>query len=319
MPFTSTIIITGGTSGLGYATALSLSRSQPNIQIIIASRSSGDNAASRIIASSGNSNVAYIPLDLSTHASTRTFARTFLAGGYPPISALLLNAAIQVIPKLEFSADGIEVMFATNHVNHALLFFLLRGQLTNNARIVLTSSSGHDPKLERAPAPHYTTGEETAHPPTGAKWDTQAEGFRRYSLSKLCNILFAYALARKAREQGYGWTVMALDPGIMATSLYRWNKGLLGAAFSWALQSRWLKWFVKDLYTPDFSAATLAKMAVGPGFEGESKTGRYYVVLDAKETESSAQSHEVALQDDLWEWTLKEVAEGDEVKAWRNL
>ncbi|WWC62933.1 uncharacterized protein I303_105531 [Kwoniella dejecticola CBS 10117] len=309
MPLTSSILITGGTSGLGYSTALSLAKSLPTTQIIIASRSSWD-AAEKINAEAGNNNVIYLPLDLTTHEGVRKFVKAYQEKSLPPLKALVLNAAIQHVDKVHFTEDGLETMFATNHVNHTLLFFLLKQYLTNDARIVVVSSSTHDPKLKRAPPPTYTTGDEAAHPPTGRIYDTQNEGFRRYALSKLCNILFAYALDRHAKAAGKSWVILALDPGVMATNLYRWSSW-----FSWALSLSIAKWFISGIYTTEEVAETLGKMTVSPEFGEQAKSGRYYEVVDAKELESSQQSHDLQCQDDLWEWTIKEVAKDQEEEA----
>ncbi|WVQ65418.1 uncharacterized protein L199_003594 [Kwoniella botswanensis] len=306
MPFTSSILITGGTSGLGYSTALSLSRSEPDTQIIIASRSSS-NAEENINSEVGNNNVIYLPLDLTSHEGVRSFVELYEGKSFPPLRALVLNAAIQFVDKIHFTPDGLESMFAVNHVNHALLFFLLKEHLTEDARIIVVSSSTHDPSLKRVPPPNYISADKVAHPETGKKWDTQQEGFRRYALSKLCNVLFGYALDRQVKEQKKGWIVIVMEPGVMATNLYRWSNW-----FSWMLSFRIMKWFIKDIFTTDYVAVTLAKMTVGEEFGKTEKSGKYYTVIDAQEIPSSEQSHEEKLQDDLWEWTIKETAKDEE-------
>ncbi|OCF75473.1 hypothetical protein I204_04329 [Kwoniella mangroviensis CBS 8886] len=284
MTFTSTILITGGTSGLGYSTALSLSKSEPHTQIIIASRSSSD-AEERINSEVGNNNVIYLPLDLTTHEGVRTFVKAYEAKELPPIRALVLNAGIQFVDKVHFTPDVLESMFAVNHVNHTFLFFLLKKYPTDNARIIVISSSGHDPSLKRVPPPNYISAEKVAHPETGKKWDTRTEGFRRYGLSKLCNILFAYALDRRVKEQGKGWIVITMEPGVMATNLFRWSKW-----FGWVIGLRITKWFIEDIFTTDYVTVSLAKMTVGDEFGKKEKSGTYYTVIDAQEIPSSEHS-----------------------------
>lgn len=312
--FTDTILITGGTSGLGYETAILLAGQRPTTQIIITGRTAGKDAEINVRAQ--QSNVVFIPLDLTSHASTRAFLPLFRAGGYPPILALLLNAGFQVTDKLRYSdEDGIEVMFAVNHVNHALLFFLLAPYLADNARVVAVASSTHDPKLKRVPPPHYNTAEEVAHPPTGPKYDTRDEALRRYGLSKLCNVLFAYSLHKHARDAGEEWVIMALDPGVMPTNLYRETKGLTGKLLNQALSSCLGRKMVRDLFTTEFVAATLGRMAVSADFGASEKSGLYYQVVDVKEIKSSNQSYEITLQEDLWRWTVDKVAIGEDKKA----
>ncbi|CAD6572630.1 MAG: hypothetical protein TREMPRED_000589 [Tremellales sp. Tagirdzhanova-0007] len=309
MSYISTILITGGSSGLGYSTALLLAKSQPHLQIVIASRT-GIEATASINAWTKQSNCSYIPLDLASHASTRTFVTTYLSKGFPPISGLLLNAGYQRANKLELSADGIELQFAINHVNHALLFFLLQSQLLPTARIIIVSSSAHDPAKARVPPPNFTTGEMAAHPPKGAKDDTIPEGQRRYALSKLCNVMFAYAIDERKTQP---WVVMALDPGVMPTNLYRWIPGIIGSAVKWYFDSYVGRMFVNDLHPTEYVAETLVKMTVGPDYADARKSGKYYG-SGGDETPSSKQSYEQALWKELWGWTVEHVSKGGETE-----
>jgi NAD(P)-dependent dehydrogenase (short-subunit alcohol dehydrogenase family) len=309
---TDTILITGGTAGLGYQTALLLSERRPTTQIIITGRTPGKDT--EINQRTNQSNVTYIPLDLTSHSSTRAFLPLFEAGGYPPISALVLNAGFQVFDKLRYAeADGIEAMFAGNYVNHALLFYLLVPHLAGNARVISVASSAHDPKFKRVPPPNYTTAEQAAHPPTGTKYDTRQEAMRRYGLSKLCNVLFTYSLHRHARAQGKAWVITALDPGVMPTSLYRWA-GAFGTAFTYFLSTWLARQFLRDLFPTEFVAATLAMMAADTEFGALEKSGLYYQVINAVAINSSDQSYDTKLQEDLWEWTINKVAIGEDEK-----
>jgi NAD(P)-dependent dehydrogenase (short-subunit alcohol dehydrogenase family) len=304
--YTSTIVITGGTSGLGYETALLLAKSNPATQIVITGRTPGMDI--QINTQTSQSNVLFIPCDLTSQSSTRAFLPFFKSYNLPPISAILLNAGYQVVDQVRHSPDGIEIMFAVNHVNHSLLFFLLAPYLQSNARVVFISSSTHDPKYKRVPPPTYTTGSEAAHPPTGKEYNTQNEGFRRYALSKLANILFAYSLDSHAKAAGKQWIITALDPGVMPTKLYRWNTGVIGWLFSYVLSSWIGTRLIADLFTTEFVAKTLADMAVGEKFGKIEAGGKYYQVVEGKELESSVQSMDKALWKDLWDWTIKQVS-----------
>lgn len=140
MAYKSTILITAGTSGLGYYAALDIARSCPSSQVIISSRSDKEKAAAFINKTLGQSNVIFAPLDLGNLANVRKYARDFAAAGHPPIRALLLNAALQFPGEVETTADGIEATFGITHVGHALLFHLLVPHLADHARVVITSS-----------------------------------------------------------------------------------------------------------------------------------------------------------------------------------
>lgn len=114
---------------------------------------------------------------------------------------------------LAFNADGIEDTFAINHVGHAALFFGLkkRGLFTPDARITFVSSSLHRPDNKSATHPSWTTTDEVAHATT----EEQKNGRTAYANSKLANVTFANALAR--RVQG-GWRVNTYDPGLVPGS-----------------------------------------------------------------------------------------------------
>ena len=312
MPYTSTIVVTGGTSGLGYATAMNLSQSHPDSQIVITGRTLPPGA----LDNAPNTNIVFLRVDLSTHASTRAFAAEYHARGFPPISSIILNAGVQVIDGIQYSPDDIELMFATNHVNHSLLFYLLASELQPDASVVIVSSSTHDPKFGRAPEMKYVSAEEAAYKPYGSEKNTFAEALARYALSKLANLLFAYALHDYARQNAKGWIVMTLDPGVIPTRLYRHTGGIVGAVANWALGSFIGRFFIGDLFTAEFVASTVAEMATGETFSGIDKSGKYYGAKGAQEIESSEKSHDKAAQRDLWDWTLKTVMTGDERKQW---
>jgi NAD(P)-dependent dehydrogenase (short-subunit alcohol dehydrogenase family) len=222
LAFTGTALITGGTSGLGYHAARFIAQERPDWQVLIASRGSGLNIANRINAQLKTStqdrqrqaNVFWLPLDLSCKQSVRRFASSYTSSDLPPLRALVLNAGIQVVSGVRYSVDGEELTYATNHTGHALLFALLQRHLTNDAHIISVSSGVHDPKRKSGMTPpEYTSAEKCAHPDQFPGWDTPQQGRRRYALSKLVNVLWTYALRRRARLAGKGWKIAAMTPG----------------------------------------------------------------------------------------------------------
>lgn len=142
---TGTVVVTGGTLGLGYQAALHIAQQRPDYQVIVASRKDSDTSAAAINKATGRNNATYLPLDLSSLANVRAFADAYSKQGYPPIKALLLNAGLQITTGVSYTTDGFETTFGVNHVGHALLFYLLRPQLAPDARIVITASGVHDP------------------------------------------------------------------------------------------------------------------------------------------------------------------------------
>lgn len=321
--YKSTILVTGGTTGLGYEAALVIAKAQPDTLVVVASRSDKENAASTINNKLHQSNVIFQQLDLASQSSIRSFAQSWSASNHPPITALVLNAGLQ-FPSTDpnYTSEGIEVTFGVNHVGHALLFYLLCPHLTSDCRIVLTSSGTHDPAQKTGiPDAEYTTAEELAHPSGKA---LKAQGLQRYSTSKLCNVLWTYALDRRLKSvqqsNGNKWTVTTMDPGFMpATSLSRsWP-----APIPWISQNVlprliWLlRWFMgPNVHTVPDSGAALARLAIGDDVHGVS--GKYFEGL--KERKSSDASYDVGKQEDLWAGTVKLVAKDDaERKKWEGL
>ena len=145
--FTGTVLVTGGTLGLGYQAALQIAQQHPEHQVIVASRKDSDTSAAAINKATGRNNAIFLPLDLSSLANVRSFVDKFSKQGYPPIKALLLNAGLQSATDVSYTTDGFEMTFGVNHVGHALLFYLLRPQLAADARIVITASGVHDPGM----------------------------------------------------------------------------------------------------------------------------------------------------------------------------
>ena len=133
MTYKSTVIVTGGTSGLGYHAALDIARACPDSQVIISPRSDKEQAAASINQTLGQSNVVYTALDLGDWAKVHTYAKDFAAAQHPPIRALVLNAGLQLPGEVKTTVDGLEATFGINHVGHALLFHLLFPYLADGA------------------------------------------------------------------------------------------------------------------------------------------------------------------------------------------
>ena len=116
-------------------------------------------------------------------------------------------------------------------------------------------------------------------------------GVRAYNQSKLANVLFTYALAR--RLQGTGVTANCLHPGGVATGLGHNTPGVID------LVLRLAKPF---LLTAERGAATSIYLASSADVEGV--TGKYFA--QCKPARSSAASHDEALQERLWALSLQQ-------------
>ncbi|KAK3332894.1 hypothetical protein B0T19DRAFT_416710 [Cercophora scortea] len=300
-----TVLVTGGTIGLGYWAAQTIARAHPEYLVVISARSDATSAADVINASLKQTNTIFLPIDLASTANVRAFAENWVSKSFPPIQALVLNAGIQLPGALKLTAEGVETTFAINHVGHALLFHLLAPHLAPNARVVVTASGTHDPAQKTGVSDAvYTSAEALAHPPPDA---INIPGRQRYTTSKLANVLWTYALQRRlnARAPDRKITVNAFDPGLMpGTGLARETNAVV--RFLWKnVLPRMLpvmRMLVSpNIHTPAESGAALARLAIGEDVEGVG--GKYFEGM--RERESSVVSYEEAKQDDLWGWTVK--------------
>lgn len=298
------VIITGGNAGLGFECAKTIAQ-DGKWHVIIASRdmSKAASAVRDLKAASGNLSIEALPLDLASLASVRAFAANILdRDDLPPLGALVCNAGVQVVGELSRTVDGFETTFAVNHLGHFLLVNLLLGHLAAPARIVVVSSGTHDPTTieGRFNPPGYESALALARP-------EEARGalsnIRRYSTSKLCNLLFAYELNRRLRANGHAdITVNAFDPGaVPGTGLTRDYSPLLRLVLTWPPLLRLAGVRVESVIT---SGANMARLVLDPELEGVS--GKYF--RGTKEVASSKASYETRPAVDLWETSAELVA-----------
>jgi NAD(P)-dependent dehydrogenase (short-subunit alcohol dehydrogenase family) len=313
--YTSTILITGGTTGLGYETALILAKHFPTHQIIIASRSDKESAATKINSLTKQSNTIFLPLDLSSPSNITSFTTT-LTSTYPKITHLLLNAALQFPGPLQFASENnVEKTFQIAHLGHAQLLFQLLPHLSPNLHLVLTASGTHDPAQKSGlPDAIFPSAQAVAFP--SAK-TANKDGRERYATAKLCNILFTYSLVRHtttSQSPASAWKINAFDPGLLpGTGLAREYPPLLN--WIWLHVFPRIKPLLRLMYSTDNihsaheSGQNLARLAIGEGEAGVS--GKYFE--GKKVIKSSEMSYDEEKQEDLWRWTVEQLAGGDEV------
>jgi NAD(P)-dependent dehydrogenase (short-subunit alcohol dehydrogenase family) len=171
------------------------------------------------------------------------------------------------------TVDGIETVFAVNHLAYFLLTHLLLDRLRASvpARIVNVASDAHRFGKLRF---------------DDLGWEQGYKPMRVYGQSKLANILFTYELAR--RIEGSGVTVNCCHPGAVATRLGQ-NNGRIAT-----LLTRVLAPFFR---TPDQGAATSIYLASSPAVDGVS--GKYF--SNSRVARSSRVSQDPAVALRLWE------------------
>jgi light-dependent protochlorophyllide reductase len=290
---TRTAIVTGANAGLGLECARALLAAEPSWHVVLAVRDV-KRGADAVAALGHPQRCTVIELDLASLASVRAFTPAVRAAGLPPVHAIVCNAGVQVVSGTERTADGVEMTFGVNHLGHFALVQGLLDDLARPARIVVVSSGTHDPaKHTGMPSPRYTSAADLAHPQAGDA--AGGEGRRRYTTSKLCNVLFTYELDRRLGHGEQGVTVNAFDPGLMpATDLSRDYSSMQRVV--WRVLSPVL-YVLPQVHTTRASGTRLATLVTDPRFDGV--TGAYFE--GNKAIRSSAESYDVGKALDLWE------------------
>lgn len=266
-----TCVVTGATSGIGREIARALAEQGAHVAIVCRDRARGAAVAAELDAIAGRPAASVHLADLSRQADVRRVADE-LCARFPRIDVLVNNAGVVSLAHAT-TDDGIETVFATNHLAYYLLTLLLLPRLRASApaRIVNVASEAH-----RFGRLDFDDLGQAAH----YRW------MRVYGTSKLANVLFTYELAR--RLEGSGVTVNCLHPGAVATGLGH-NNG------RWAvLVTRLLAPFFR---TPRQGADTAIWLASAPEAAGEH--GRYFVKRRAKRT--SKPTYDPALARRLWD------------------
>jgi len=200
-----TVLITGGSSGLGKETARALAARGASVVLTARDVPKGRKVADEIRASTGNAAVEVAELELGSLAAIRAAADRIL-GGHPRFDLLINNAGVMACPFAKTS-DGFELQFGSNHLGHFLFTLLMLPALRRGdaVRIVNLSSRGHhiapvdfdDLQFERR---------------AYDKWQS-------YGQAKTANVLFSVGLER--RLGGSGIHAFAVHPGAIMTELGR--------------------------------------------------------------------------------------------------
>jgi retinol dehydrogenase 14 len=265
-----TVLVTGGTGGIGEATALGLAAMGSDVAITGRDTARAEVAASRIRAATG-ARVEVFVGDMSSQSEVRRLAAESL-DRLPRIDVLVNNVGGYWNTR-HVTADGLERTFAVNHLSLFLFTGLLLDRLKQSAtaRVVTVSSHAH------------AQGRIDFDDLQGER---SYSGARAYNQSKLANLLFTYELARRLR--GSGVTANALHPGVVRTAF--------GAEDPGRTQRLLVPFLRPFMRSPARGAATSIRVASAPGLEGV--TGRYFA--NGKEKRSSERGDDEAVARRLW-------------------
>ena len=270
-----TVVITGGTSGIGEVAALELAQMGARIVLVAREKSRAEATLARLRKRGPELAHTAHYADLTRLAEMKRVAAQ-IAAVEPRIDVLINNAGAMFGAR-RITQDGIERTFALNHMAYFVVTQGLRARLAGagDARIVNTASDAH-----RGATLDF--GDLQSEQGSGA--------MQAYGRSKLCNILFTRELAR--RLHGSGITANCLHPGFVATRFGDQSGGLISH----------MVWLAKFLaISPAEGARTIVHLASSPEVAGIS--GKYFYKCRATTPSPAAQDDQAALL--LWERSAK--------------
>lgn len=274
-------VITGATSGLGREAALALAARGFDLALVGRDPQKGTDLVQSLQARRPDRSYRFFAADLSLVRENRRVAAEIRAA-IPRLDGLLNNVG-GYFETRQVTAEGFEHTWALNHLSYFTMTEELLPALKSpgQARIVNVSSLAH----------------------TGGKihWDDlQGEkrfsGWGAYAQSKLANLLFTFALAR--RLEGTGVTANALHPGFVGTSF--------GDSNGQTWFGRLFRWAKRFALSPEEGAATSVFLCADPSVAEQS--GGYYE--KSRRAKAAAAALRVEDQERLWSLTQDQVSAG---------
>jgi len=268
-----TVLITGGSDGIGFATAAALAQQQAHIFLLCRNPERTEKAVQKLRKRSGNPHIDFFLADLSSQKSIRQTA-VAIRNRIEPLDVLINNAG-GIFPRFALSEDGLELTIATNHLAPFLLTHLLLDRLlaSSEARIITVTSAAHF---------YGTVDFARFRNPQGYQF------YKAYAQSKLANVLFTYELAD--RLKGSSVTVNCVHPGVVRTGIGNKNMPFV-VSVGWTLSALLLG------VSPAKGAETLVYLASSDDVRGVS--GGYFV--RCRRQQSSPLSHDKDLARKLWQ------------------
>jgi retinol dehydrogenase 12 len=205
-------VVTGANSGIGRELTRQLAHQGAHVVMVCRNPERAREALEDVRRTTRTESVEVLIADLSSMAQVRQVAAE-IRSRFSRVDVLLNNAGVY-LPARRVSADGLEMMFALNHLAPFLLTRELMASLSaaERPRVITTSSEAHR-------AGHLDFAD--------LQWERGLfSGFRQYSNTKLANILFTRELAR--REGARGLVAHCFHPGVVRSGFAQDERGLFG-------------------------------------------------------------------------------------------
>ena len=248
-------VITGGNSGIGRAMAAQIGALGARVVLVCRNAARGRETAEALRKKTGGDRFELVVADLSIRDQIRRAAEEIRAR-HSTVHALVNNAGVY-LPRRHLTADGLETMFATNHLAPFLLTHLLMDalQAASPGRVITVSSEGH------------RMGEIDLEDLQAAR---NFRALKQYCTTKLENILFTRELSR--RFQARGIVANAFHPGGVRSGFAQDEPGAFGLLVR--MVSPFLRSPEKAARTGTFLASTEEGARVGGTYFADGKPKR---------------------------------------------
>ena len=265
------VVVTGGTSGIGLATACLLAEEGAHLTVVARNRERGQSALTLLRKINPDGQHHIWEMDFASLESVESSTRKYLTEARP-VDVLVNNAGL-INSRRKLTVDGFEETFAVNHLAPFLFTGILLTRINGEgSRIINVASGAHD----------FVRGINFDDLNSEKRYRT----FKVYGQSKLANMLFTIELARRLESRDI--TCNSVHPGAVSTSLGSQNQGVM---------ARLLPLLLKPFFkTPREGAATSVYLCHAP--ELTRVTGKYF--FDCKLAKPKPWAEDFSAAKHLW-------------------
>lgn len=265
-------VVTGAGNGIGFETARQLAAANAKVLILTRTEEKGELAKENILRQHPEADVDVYAAEMSLQYDIRQ-AAALITDRYKKIDGLVNNVGTWM-SEYVLTKEGIETVFATNHLSYVLMTHLLYPSLRNadHARVINVASNAHSYGRINLEDPGYSKN---------------YHGLRSNGQSKLANLYFTFELHDQKPDEHI--SVYAVSPGLVKTDI-----GLKHT--NWLHSIAW-KFRRRKGQSPVEGASTSVYCAIDPSVDKIS--GKYWESKKVKEVFKSAQDPQ--LGKGLWE------------------
>jgi NAD(P)-dependent dehydrogenase (short-subunit alcohol dehydrogenase family) len=258
-------LVTGATAGIGKALAIGLAQRGATVILVARDPARGQAALEEAHTAAPNATLDLLLADLSSQAAVHQLVDNVQAK-YSKLDVLINNAGIYKSTRT-LTADGLETMFATNHLAPFLLTNLLLPTLqASGAARVLTLSAPSTTKLDF----------------DNLQGETHFNGLEAFGATKMANLLFTFEAAR--RFAPHNVFVNAVHPGLVKSNIMQEAPAPI----------RWITSLIST--SPQRAIQPIVRLALDPQFA--SAHGEFY--KNAKPIQADAYATDNGIQHKLW-------------------